>query len=275
MSCTIGALFLGRICLRSRLTQKGKRVSKTYRLVAIILLPLLVSCAAESTLIPGGETASPQPADGFDYPLDPGRYGPYVQGVTGPLDVDTRFGVQNPALGDAPKCFHDRNGEGVPFRELYHAGEDWFRLDAAGQVDAVAAAGDPVHAVAAGVVYLTQEIGSQGWILVLSHTMEDGTKVYSAYWHVSQLQVRRNEHVRRGQVVALVHDQGWNSHLHWEVRTFAHASNLFPSDSAGGRGTCNGRAAGVAYTWDDDPSRARPEHWGYFDPLAFIESHRP
>jgi murein DD-endopeptidase MepM/ murein hydrolase activator NlpD len=212
-------------------------------------------------------------ADGFEFPLDPALYGPYVQGVSGPLEVDTRFGVQNPSLGDAPKCFHDQQGNGVPFRELYHAGVDWFRLDAAGQVDSFAAAGAPVRAVANGVVYLTQQIGSQGWIVVISHRLESGELVYSAYWHVSQLQVQPGQVVSRGQVIAVVHDQGGNSHLHWEIRTFADGSELFPPGSAGARGTCNGRAAGVAYTWDDDPARAHPEYWGYLDPTAFVESH--
>lgn len=243
------------------------------RLFASCLLFLQVACAGGSRSLPVEPIPTPVPADGFDFPLDPGRYGPYVQGVTGPLAVDTRFGVQNPSLGDDLKCFHDRDGVGVPFRELYHAGEDWFRLDAAGQVDSFAAAGDPVRAVANGVVYLTQEIGDQGWILVLAHQLADGTPVYSAYWHVAQLQVGRGDAVGRGQVVALVHDQGGNSHLHWEMRAFADGSNLFPADSAGGRGTCNGKATGVAYTWDDDPTRARPEYWGYFDPLAFVEDH--
>lgn len=148
-------------------------------------------------------------------------------------------------------------------------------MDAAGQVDSFAAAGDPVHAVAQGVVYLTQEIGNQGWIVILAHHLDDDTPIYSAYWHVSRLQVDQGDIVGRGQVIALIHDQGGNSHLHWEIRNFADASNLFPANSSGGQGTCNGHIAGVAYTWDEDLSHARPEYWGYFDPVEFIENHRP
>jgi murein DD-endopeptidase MepM/ murein hydrolase activator NlpD len=263
------------------LDSAGKR--RINLLATTLFLLIQAACSGESLSRPAAPLPTPPPADGFDFPLDPNRYGPYVRGVSGPLDVDTRFGVQNPALGDAPKCFHDRDGAGVPFRELYHAGEDWFRLDAAGQVDSFSAAGDPVHAVAQGIVYLTQEIGPQGWIVVLAHQLADGAPfdeahgepVYSAYWHVTELQVERGDAVERGQVIALIRDQGGNSHLHWEMRAFADASDLFPPDSAGGRGTCNGRTVGVAYTWDDDPTRARPEYWGYFDPVAFVESHRP
>jgi hypothetical protein len=246
---------------------------ETRRFCTTLLVLLLAACAARHSALSVQAIPTPPVAERFDFPLDPARYGPYVQGVSGPLAVDTRFGVQNPALGGAPKCFQDRDGTGVPFRELYHAGEDWFRLDATGQVDSFGAAGDLVYAVAHGVVYSTQQIGSQGWIVVLAHQLPDGSLVYSAYWHVADLQVERGDVVGRGQVIACIHDQGGNSHLHWEIRAFADASELFPLDSAGGRGTCNGRAAGVAYTWDDDPARARPEYWGYFDPLAFIENH--
>jgi murein DD-endopeptidase MepM/ murein hydrolase activator NlpD len=247
-------------------------VLKARCLITSLLLLLQVACGKERLPALAGPLPTPQPADAFDFPLDPARYGPYVRGVTGPLNVDTRFGVQNPSMGDAPKCFLDRSGVGVPFRELYHAGEDWFRLDAGGQVDPGAAAGDPVHAVAPGVVHMTQKIGDQGWIIVLEHRLEDAATVYSAYWHVGQLQVDRGDAVHRGQVVGAVHNQGRNSHLHWEIRAFADASDLFPPDAAGGRGTCNGRAAGLAYTWDDDPDRAHPTYWGYYDPVAFIES---
>jgi murein DD-endopeptidase MepM/ murein hydrolase activator NlpD len=250
-------------------------MSKAYRLIVFALLLLTVACNGERLSFSFAFTATPPVADGFDFPLDPGRYGPYVRGVTGPLNVDTRFGMQNPALGDTPKCFHDRDGDGVPFRELYHAGVDWFQYDAAGQVDFNATARDPVRAVAQGVVYLIQEIGAEGWIVVLAHRLENGAPIYSAYWHVSGLQVDRGETVGRGQVIGLIHDQGLNSHLHWELRSFADGSELFPPESAGARGSCNGHRPGVAYTWDDDPARARPEYWGYFDPVAFIESHRP
>jgi hypothetical protein len=60
--------------------------------------------------------------------------------------------------------------------------------------------------------------------------------------------------------------------LHWEIRTFEDGSALFTGDSAGGRGTCNGHVAAVGYTWDDDPTRAVPDFWGYRDPTAFVEA---
>ncbi len=87
--------------------------------------------------------------------------------------------------------------------------------------------------------------------------------------------MRAGQPVARGQVIAVVYDQGFNSHLHWEMRTFRDGSRLFPPGTAGARGTCNGHVAGVGYTWDDDLARAHPDHYGYLDPTAFVESHRP
>ena len=122
----------------------------------VLLAVLLVACQMPSILpsldpsvtpLPTRHpsTATPLPADHFDFPLDPNHFGPYVYNVTGPLNVDTRYGVQNPGLGDAGKCFVDENGHKVPFAELYHAGEDWFKFDARRQVDAGAAKDEPVR----------------------------------------------------------------------------------------------------------------------------------
>jgi hypothetical protein len=58
------------------------------------------------------------------------------------------------------------------------------------------------------------------------------------------------------------------------MRTFRDGSDLFPTGTAGASG-CNGHVAGVGYTWDDDPTQAHPDFYGYRDPVAFVESHRP
>jgi murein DD-endopeptidase MepM/ murein hydrolase activator NlpD len=154
---------------------------------------------------------------------------------------------------------------------LYHAGEDWFALDAVGRVDGRGAAGAPVRAVANGAVTWIQDIGADGYVLVLAHLMPDGSRVWSAYWHITQPVVSIGQAVKRGDRVADVLNRGFNSHLHWEIRTFGDGAALFPADSAGGRGTCNGRVPALGYTWDDDPSRARPDYWGYRDPARFVD----
>jgi len=230
---------------------------------------------------------TPPVAQAFDFPLLPaGAYGPYVQGVTGPLAVDTRYGAQNPAMGERSNCFRNGSGGSVPFSQLYHAGVDLFALNDAGQVAWGETAYAPVHAVADGVVVFVLDAGGDGHIVAIEHLLADGPAlskvegsgvyaVYSVYWHVDHVQVRGGQPVARGQVIAVVYDKGLNSHLHWEMRTFRDGSDLFPAGTAGARSTCNGHVAGVGYTWDDDPARAHPDFYGYLDPTSFVESHRP
>ena len=219
---------------------------------------------------------TPPVAETFDYPLLPTEaYAPYVRGVTGPLAVDTRYGVPNPAQGSRSNCFRDAGGEGVPFGQLYHAGVDLFALNEVGQVAWGQATHAPVHAVADGVVVWVLPAGGDGTIVATEHRLADGSAVYAVYWHVDHVQVREGQPVTRGQVIAVVYDQGLNSHLHWEMRTFQDGSELFPAGTAGARGTCNGHLAGVGYTWDDDPAHAHPDAYGYLDPVTFVEGHRP
>lgn len=248
-------------------------------LCLIAVAAMIASCDAAEPPTPAPvestpPPATPIPADRFDFPLDPTRFGPYVFNITGPLNVDTRFGVQNPGLGRDGKCFIDRNGDRVPFDKLYHAGEDWFAYDARGQVAPGLAADAPITAVAHGVVSWTQATGSEGDIVVVEHALQDGTRAWSAYWHLDRVSVSRGQVVRRGDVVGRILDRGGNSHLHWEIRTWSDASMLFPTDSAGGRGSCNGRVPGLGYTWDDSASRAAPQAWGYLNPSQFIHDHR-
>jgi murein DD-endopeptidase MepM/ murein hydrolase activator NlpD len=227
------------------------------------------------TALPYAPWPTPPIADGFDYPLLPAEsFGPYVQGVTGPLAVDTRYGAQNPAQGDRSNCFRDAGGDTVPFSQLYHAGVDLFALDGAGQLTWGEATHAPVHAVADGVVVSVLNAGSEGHIVIVEHLLADASNVYSVYWHTDHVQVQPGQPVTRGQIVAVVKDMGLNSHLHWEMRTFRDGSDLFPAGTAGA-GRCNGHEAGVGYTWDDDPARAHPDFYGYLDPLAFVEAHRP
>jgi murein DD-endopeptidase MepM/ murein hydrolase activator NlpD len=223
--------------------------------------------ASAPRVLHGGET--PPLAEAFDYPLIPFQaYAPIVSAAN-----DTRYGVPNPAWGNHANCFRDVHGAGVPFRWLYHAGIDLFALDAAGQANGPLSAGAAVHAVADGLIFLHQDAGSSGHILILAHRLPNDERIYSAYWHVDHVQVAVGERVVRGQVIAQIYDQGYNSHLHWEMQTFGDGSAMFPPGTAGARGTCNGRIPGVGYTWDDDPARAHPAYYGYRDPVAFVEAH--
>ena len=242
--------------------------------LCLVLIAMLPGCTPGPgpDLSPFIPAETPEVADAFDAPLLPrARFGPYIPHVSGPLPVDTRYGAQNPGLGATGKCFVDRGGRQVAFSRLFHAGEDWFALDAQGGVDGRGAAGAPVRAVAHGAVTWVQDIGADGYVLVLVHLLPNGSRAWSAYWHVTQPVASIGQAVRRGDRVADVLDRGYNSHLHWEIRTFGDGAALFPADSAGGRGTCNGRVPALGYTWDDDPLRARPDYWGYRDPARFVD----
>lgn len=262
------------------MTSRAKaRKQADWVFVALIIVLTVYGLLAACGPIPAPDLApplpaqTPQPADAFDFPLLPKtKFGPYIPYVSGPLNVDTRYGAQNPAIGATGKCFVDKNGNKVPFNRLYHAGEDWFALNAKGQVDGRGAAGAPVHAVANGAVTWAQSIGADGYVLVLVHLLPDGSRVWSAYWHVARPIVAAGEAVQRGERIADVFDRGGNSHLHWEIRTFGDGTSLFPDGSAGARGTCNGRVPALGYTWDDDVARARPDAWGYRDPTAFVQA---
>lgn len=129
--------------------------------------------------------------------------------------------------------------------------------------------------MADGVTAATLDAGAEGRILMTEHRLAEGGTVYSVYWHVDRLQVRPGQPVSRGQILARIQDQGLNSHLHWEIRTFMDGTSLFPAGTAGARGTCNGHVAGVGYTWDDELRRANPVFYGYTDPIAFVIEHQP
>ena len=261
----LAVIVLGGLCLVA-----GARLWRRYR--GGLIPPPLPSFPTAPPYTPW---PTPPVATAFDFPLQPaGAYGPYVQGVTGPLPVDTRYGAQNPAQGERSNCFRDAGGEPVPFARLYHAGVDLFALKDAGQVAWGEATHAPVHAVADGVVVWTLGAGGDGHIVATEHLLADGSAAYAIYWHVDDVQVREGQPVARGQAIAVVYDQGLNSHLHWEMRAFRDGSDLFPAGTAGARGTCNGHVAGVGYTWDDDPAQAHPDAYGYLDPTAFVEGYR-
>jgi hypothetical protein len=260
-------LFLAGLALLGLLT--GTYVWRHRRAFVVPPLPVFLPAPAYTPW------ATPSVAESFDFPLLPAEaYGPYVRGVTGPLAVDTRYGAQNPAMGDRANCFRDINDGEVPFSQLYHVGLDLFALDGSGQAVWGDVAHRPVQAVADGVVFFIQDAGADGHILIVEHLLADGRTVYSVYWHVDQVQVREGQPVTCGQVIAVVYHNGLNSHLHWEMRTFGDGSDLFAPGTAGARGDCNGRVAGVGYTWDDDAERALPDAYGYLDPVAFVQDHR-
>lgn len=94
-------------------------------------------------------------------------------------------------------------GNGPP--SSYHAGHD-FGADK----------GTPVMAPITGTVALAEPLQVRGKAIIIDH----GLGVFSAYWHLSQIDVVVGQTVSKGQVIGLVGNSGLSTgaHLHWEVR---------------------------------------------------------
>ncbi|HKP93701.1 MAG TPA: M23 family metallopeptidase [Chthoniobacterales bacterium] len=135
-----------------------------------------------------------------------------------------------------------------PFTENRHLGDD---LNGIGGENSDL--GDPVYAVADGVVLFAAEAGP-GWgnvIIVLHAYEEDGARkfVQSYYGHVETILVEPKQQVTRGTQIATIGTAGgkyW-AHLHFEMREF------------------NTPFVGPGY---------REDTRGWIDPSAFIASHR-
>ncbi len=87
----------------------------------------------------------------------------------------------------------------------YHAGVDFD-----GEL------GDPVFAVADGLVVLAEPLQVRGGAVILDH----GLGVYSNYFHLSELAVPEGRSVSKGQVIGHMGSTGLSTgtHLHWEIR---------------------------------------------------------
>jgi murein DD-endopeptidase MepM/ murein hydrolase activator NlpD len=77
-------------------------------------------------------------------------------------------------------------------------------------------AGTAVTAPAAGVVVLAEPLFVRGNAVVVDH----GSGVYTGYWHLQELAVRRGDRVQPGQLLGRVGSTGLSTgaHLHWELR---------------------------------------------------------
>ena len=176
--------------------------------------------------------ATPAPADPPPPPPDPPPPGP----CDGP-----------PADGfDFPVGPPDAAGykDAQPFGRNGHLGGDWNRIGA-GNGDF----GDPIHAIADGVVTSVRRYGG-GWGLIvrIAHVTDAGC-VESLYAHLADSAVTPGERVRRGARIGSMGDAdgAWSAHLHLELRDRV------------------GLPLGPGY---GDPA-------GYLDPTAFIRDRRP
>ena len=117
--------------------------------------------------------------------------------------------------------------------------------------------GDPIHAAARGVVTYSDPLGwdTEKGVVIVEHTMPDGSIAYSLYGHMEQTDTIHFPPVGRcvelGDVVGV---EGWPSrglpHLHFEIR------NFLPDDG------------GPGYVSDN------PLLEGWYNPLDFIDTWR-
>jgi hypothetical protein len=155
------------------------------------------------------------------------------------------YDIMNSGLpGDSP-CYNKK------MSEIWHAGEDWF-----------VAANTPVKAVADGIVVFADPTYSYpGRVIIIKHALPDSSTVYSMYGHLGMINgsVFVGANVVKGATIGTVLDQGNNTHLHWEIRTFEDGSLICSRSGKPGPG----------YTYPD-----RPGTKGYLNPSEYVRNHR-
>lgn len=215
------------------------------------------------------------PDDGyFDWAM--GREDPTGTVVAGhDLHVQQNYGnITHPVHGPRPHA-------GVDLQWFVRGDEQW----------GFSTFGAPVYAAANGRVVCDNFLEDRGHygdypgrVVVLEHRLPTGERVYSQYGHVQYPSqdphaVAVGATVRRGQRIGSVHDQGGNSHLHFEIRHFERDPE---TDQCAGPGY--GRKAPPATDKKGDPiphaDREREalrllEQEGWTDPVEFHYHHRP
>jgi murein DD-endopeptidase MepM/ murein hydrolase activator NlpD len=194
---------------------RGARMHR--HLVLLSLLSVLCACAAE---------LGPPIDDGHDTRDDGLGVDSRWRLPMDPTSWRAGFNIVNADAPGVGRCY------GRPLAELTHAGEDW----AGSTSTAIRAIGD-------GRVIYAALASYPGYVVVIEHTLRDAEAraigaplIYSMYGHLSALSVASGDVVAAGDELGGLWDQGWNTHLHWEVRTH-------------GRSTlCGGSFPGPGYT---------------------------
>jgi murein DD-endopeptidase MepM/ murein hydrolase activator NlpD len=176
-------------------TGKATRTSKLIRVIAgnfateQIALPPETSKLLDPALIKAENERLSQIVGIFSrQPLWEGLFGVPLRDH---LRVTSGFGTRRSYSGGPPTSFH----EGLDYG---------------------AAAGTSVRAAAAGRVALAEELAVRGKAVIIDH----GLGVYSGYYHLSEIAVKAEQKVERGDLIGKVGSTGLStgSHLHWEIR---------------------------------------------------------
>ncbi len=93
-------------------------------------------------------------------------------------------------------------------------------------VDLAAPTGTPVYATADGVVSRANRFSSYGLYISIEH----GGKLQTRFAHLSGLNVRKGQEVKKGDLIGFVGSTGRSTgpHLHYEVRMAGRAVNPIP-----------------------------------------------
>lgn len=248
---------------------------RSLRLIpSFIFIFVLVFSAFFTESIGVGKVQAQTPAIAwlFSPPLgyrDGVSYGPRINYNNGQLIENTDYGVVNPDM-QGNTCFNQDWGN------IYHAGEDIYRKD--GQSTANA----EVTAVADGIVKFRVD-NFPAVVLIIEHSLPPNgqQKIYSLYGHlnVNSIIVSVNQSVVRGQKLGTIYQQFFDgrytdyhddSHLHFEMRYFYDASNIYTNYP-----NCNGYLPGRGYTYPQHPENFPPslsQH--YTDPTVFVINHQ-
>ncbi|HKR50030.1 MAG TPA: peptidoglycan DD-metalloendopeptidase family protein [Pseudonocardiaceae bacterium] len=197
---------------------------------------------------------------------------PTTDRFTYPIDLSQRTGLigydVHPSLGDQSKCFGGKN-----FKDLWHAGEDWF-----------ASPETPVQAVGAGTVVYVSPPGYDypGAVVVVEHAITVGGSIWSMYGHLnaSKVMVGVGSVVNQGDTIAngllpQKYKGADNTHLHWEMRYFYDGSAINQAPKY--KSSCSG-VPGPGYTFPDHPdsfvaNNGAGPTYSWTAPTAFVETH--
>lgn len=128
-----------------------------------------------------------------------------------------------------------------------HLGEDWNK-NTGGNTDC----GEPVYSTANGTITFAGD-GGIGWgnVVIVTHTLADGTKVQSLYGHLLEITRKNGEVEKREQIGKVGNANGkFLCHLHFEIRDQ------------------------TSRDWDKVGGGYASERSGWPDPSDFIDSRR-
>lgn len=137
-----------------------------------------------------GENAVAAVSNGFDYPVGSTGY------VTQANDGDGWYNAQDFTAGN-------------------HLGEDW-NAESGGNTDC----GKPVYASSNGTIVYAQTASGWGKVLIVRHTLPDGSQVETLYGHLQSFTRTSGDVNRREQIGTIGDGDGTNPpcHLHFELR---------------------------------------------------------